>query len=82
MGEKDFQQEVIERLTVIETNARYFARGLEIIENHSERISRGEESLKSAHKRIDGICAAAGVAGGIVGGIVQIIAKLLPTKNL
>ena len=78
MGDKTFEQEVLERLKAIETHGEYFAAGLETIKEHCERITATEESVKNAHKRIDGICATAGILGGMAGWITQLIASLWP----
>ena len=61
MQDLEFQQRVIERLTAIETNCKYFATGLELIRQHGERITVVEQSTKSAHHRISGVLAAVSV---------------------
>lgn len=80
MGEKDFQQEVIDRLARIETkqdaHAETVGEHSKVIASHSERITVTEQSAKSAHHRIDGIYATAGAIGGLVGGVVQFISSL------
>jgi len=77
LGEKDFQQEVIDRLARIETKQDAMAKTVECntttINQHSERITKVEESTKSAHHRIGGIYAAAGTLGALAGTVVQAI---------
>lgn len=71
LGENDFQQEVLSRLAAIETHGEYFAEGLKEIREHSERITAVEQSSKSAHHRIDGICKLAMAMGGAAALLVQ-----------
>ncbi|MDT8901176.1 hypothetical protein [Anaeroselena agilis] len=78
MGQDEFQHQVLQRLTAIETNGRYFKEGLEAIAQHSERITAVEASAKSAHRRIDGICAAAGLVGAAAGWVANFITSLWP----
>lgn len=78
MGETEFQQAVLQRLTAIETNQQYYAEGLQLIRQHGERITSVEASAKSAHRRIDGICAAAGLIGAAAGWVVNFVASLWP----
>ena len=80
MGEKEFQQEVIDRLARIETKQDATMKTVEehstIIANHSERIVKNEESTKSAHHRITNIWATAGVLGTLAGGAVNLISSI------
>lgn len=80
MGEKDFQQEVIDRLARIEV--KQDATMLTVSE-HSKTINqqgndivRIDASNKSAHHRIDGIFWGAGILGGIAGTLVNVFASL------
>lgn len=77
MPEKDFQREVLEQLAEIKTHQKYFSEGLTEIKKHGERITKNEESTKSAHHRIDGIFYGAGILGGIAGWAGNLIASLL-----
>ena len=81
MAEDDFQKRVLTELAEIKTHQGYFADGLKTIQEHSERIRGAEDSAKSAHHRIDGICATAGLLGSLAGGVVQLISWLMPTKG-
>ena len=75
MSEHDFQAEVIDRLARLETKidatmATVADHG-EKLNDHSIKIEGVCNSVKSAHKRIDGIyCAAAGI-GGICGWLAE-----------
>ena len=71
MDEKDFQNQVLSRLASIETHGQYYADGLKEIREHSERITAVEQSSKSAHHRIDGICKMAVTLGGATALLVQ-----------
>ena len=87
MGEKDFQSTVLDqlqtmqsRMAVVETDDKYLVRTTEksqdFISQHSERITAVEQNAKSAHHRIDGIYAAAGVVGGVAGWAMQYISSI------
>lgn len=77
MGEKDWQQEVIDRLARIETKQDATAKTVECntttINQHNERITRTEESAKSAHHRLNGLMATAGFVGGAVSFVIQLL---------
>jgi uncharacterized protein with GYD domain len=75
LSEKDFQQQVLERLSAIETNGQYFSEGLKIIREHGERITAAEASSSSAHKRIDGIYLTAGMFGAVAGWVADFVGK-------
>jgi len=74
--EKDFQQEVIDRLARIETKqdstAETVKQNTTTINQHSIEITENKQSVKSAHHRIDGIYATAGIIGGAVSFVVQL----------
>lgn len=76
MSQEEFQRQVLQRLTAIETNGEYFAEGLKLIRQHGERITAVESSARSAHHRINGIYTTAGVIGGIAGALAQFFASL------
>lgn len=89
MGEKDFQSTVLDqlqamqnRMAVVETDVKYLVRSTErsqdTISQHSERITAVEQSAKSAHHRITGICATAGAFGAAAGAIANFIASFWP----
>jgi len=81
MGEKDFQQEVIDRLARIETKQDATQATVSghstAINQHSERITVTEQWAKSAHHRIDGIFLGAGILGGVAGTVVNFIGTVL-----
>ncbi|MDD4601727.1 MAG: hypothetical protein PHQ46_11855 [Negativicutes bacterium] len=81
MGEKDFQQEVIDRLARIETKqdatAETVKQNTTTINQHSIDITENRQSAKSAHHRIDGIFWGAGILGGVAGTVVNFIASVL-----
>lgn len=75
MSEKDFQQDVIDRLARMETKMdatmQTVAEQGKTLAQHSTLIEGVCNSAKSAHKRIDGIYCAAGVIGGIAGWLAE-----------
>jgi hypothetical protein len=75
LGEKDFQQEVIDRLARIETKqdstAETVKQNTATINQHSIEITENRQSTRSAHHRINGIYASAGVVGGAVSFVIQ-----------
>lgn len=81
MGETEFQREVLNRLIRIETKQDAVMETVsehpKTIADHSERITVNEQSIKSAHHRIDGIFWGAGILGGIAGTVVNFIASAL-----
>jgi hypothetical protein len=89
VGEKDFQTTVLEqlqamqgRMAVVETDVKYLVRNIEksqdVIAQHSERITAVEQSAKSAHHRITGICATAGAFGAAAGAVANFVASIWP----
>lgn len=78
--EKDFQREVIDRLARIETKQDSTAEAVSehsrTISQHGERITVAEQSAKSAHHRINGIFATAGIFGGLAGTVANFIAAI------
>ena len=80
MGEKDFQQEVIDRLARIETKQDAHAETVnehsKIIASHSERITVNEQRAKSAHHRVDGIFLTAGMVGAVAGWVADFVTKI------
>jgi len=81
LPEKDFQQEVIDRLARIETKQDATAETVKLntttINQHSIDITENKQSLKSAHHRIDGIFWGAGILGGAAGTVVNFIVSVL-----
>ncbi|CUH95637.1 hypothetical protein P22_1711 [Propionispora sp. 2/2-37] len=77
MGETDFQREVLNRLIRMETKQDAHIETIKehsaTLASHSERITKAEESTKSAHRRIDGIFVAAGSLGAIFGTLTNIV---------
>lgn len=71
MGETDFQREVLNRLVRMETKQDTHIEAIKehaaTLVIHGERITKAEESAKSAHHRIDGIFVAAGSLGALFG---------------
>ena len=68
MAETSFEREVRDRLISIETKQDTM---IDLVNDHAKTISqhdrdivRIDASTKSAHHRIDGICATAGLLGG------------------
>lgn len=82
IGVNEFQQEVIDRLARIETKqdatAETVKQHTETINHHSIEITKNEQSAKSAHHRIDGIYATAGLIGGVAGFITKLIVDIWP----
>lgn len=82
MGEKDFQQEVIDRLARIETKQdatiATVSEHTRIITDQGKEIVRIDASTRAAHHRISGICATAGAFGAIAGTAAQVIASFWP----
>ena len=91
MGEKDFQQEVIDRLARIETNVANASDHKEKISNLEIQMAHVEASTKSAHHRLDtikedlteaikeqikGVYRTAALLGGVAGFFVGIIMVL------
>ncbi|MEN6566787.1 MAG: hypothetical protein ABFC57_10840 [Veillonellales bacterium] len=75
MPEKDFQREVIDRLARIETKQDATGETVKAhaltLSDHETRITRTEESTKSAHHRLNGILALAGILGSTAGAAVN-----------
>lgn len=84
MGQDEFQRQVIDRLARIETKQDATHETIVChavaIAAHSVDIAKVDASAKSAHKRIDGIYAAAGVIGAATGGLINFLTSLWP-KN-
>ena len=82
MGERDFQEEVIDRLARIETkqdiHGETVAEQGKTISAHSISIEGTSNSVKSAHHRIDGICATAGLLGAVAGWAANFVASIWP----
>lgn len=80
MSENNFEREMRDRLIRIETKQDYMIQTVdnhsEVINKHSERITKVEESTKSAHHRIDGIYLAAGLFGALAGTITNFFASI------
>ena len=80
--EKSFQDDVIDRLARIEekqdATATTVCDHTKEIREQGLQVARVDESAKSAHKRIDGIYAAAAIVGGVAGWISQLLASIWP----
>ena len=80
--EHSFTQEIVDRLARIETkqDATMEAVGKhgDVLAQHSVDIAKNDASTKSAHHRIDGIFATAGILGGAAGWMANFIAGIWP----
>jgi hypothetical protein len=85
VSQDDFQREVIDRLARIETKQDAtqitVADNVKTIAKHSISIAEINASAKSAHHRIDGICATAGLLGGLAGTIANVITLFWPKSG-
>lgn len=82
MPEDKFQREVLDRLIRIETKQDEMIKTVDdhsdSVKQHDKDIVRLDASTKSAHHRLDGIFAAAGIIGGVAGYITQLVVNLWP----
>lgn len=81
MGEKEFERELSDRLTRLETKMDIVlaqcppcqAR----VQSHEIALAKLNESIKSAHERIDNVYRTAGYISAGVGLILQVVAFII-----
>jgi hypothetical protein len=61
------QVEILQRLTVVETDSKYYRESLKIISSHGEKIVEIDQRSKSAHHRISAIYFTACAIGSVIG---------------
>ncbi|WP_371380920.1 hypothetical protein [Sporomusa aerivorans] len=80
MGEKDFQQDVIDRLARIETKQDTTMATVEdhskTLVQHGKDIVATDARARSAHHRVDSIFLTAGIVGAVAGWVAEFVAKL------
>jgi uncharacterized membrane protein YraQ (UPF0718 family) len=75
MGEHDFESEVLERLASIETEIRKVS-SLEVeMKEVRDMVITANQSVKSAHHRINGMYLIGGAIAGIISFFINLLLK-------
>lgn len=84
MSESDFRTAVMEQLATMRTDIKYLVKASDKNQDDIDEVkcvaNHADQSVKSAHHRIDGLFASAGLLGAAAGWAANFITSIWP-KN-